>query len=120
MTGNNPSTAIDWIDPDEAPDLSTPEYQAKFAAARVRPGRPSIGKAPKVHIGFRLAADVVESIKASGPGYNVRVEQALREAGFGAAHKASLMESLAMAVGKKPSTAKQAANRQEAKPKRRA
>jgi uncharacterized protein (DUF4415 family) len=44
--------------------------------------RPKV-KAPKVHIGFRLAADVVTSIKATGPGYNARVEHALREAGFG-------------------------------------
>jgi uncharacterized protein (DUF4415 family) len=42
---------------------------------------------PKVHIGFRLAADVVESVRASGAGYNVRVEQALRAAGFGAKAK---------------------------------
>ena len=43
---------------------------------------------PKVHIGFRLAADVVESLKASGAGYNARVEQALRAAGFGGPKKA--------------------------------
>jgi hypothetical protein len=42
-------------------------------------GRPK-AEAPKVHIGFRLAADIVESIKATGRGYNARVEQALREA----------------------------------------
>ena len=29
-----------WIDDDDAPDLSTPEYQAKFAAASPRRGRP--------------------------------------------------------------------------------
>lgn len=29
-----------WIDEDEAPDLSTPEYQAKFAAAATRRGPP--------------------------------------------------------------------------------
>ncbi|HEY1454840.1 MAG TPA: BrnA antitoxin family protein [Roseiarcus sp.] len=45
-------------------------------------GRPK-AEAPKVHIGFRLASDVVASIKASGRGYNARVEQALRAAGFG-------------------------------------
>jgi len=49
-------------------------------------GRPK-AEAPKVHIGFRLASDVVASIKASGRGYNARVEQALREAGFGAKGK---------------------------------
>ena len=39
MTGNKPSTATDWIDSDDAPDLSTPEYQAKLAATPVRRGR---------------------------------------------------------------------------------
>ena len=35
---------------------------------------------PKVHVGFRLSADVVEAVRASGKGYNVRVDEALREA----------------------------------------
>jgi len=51
------------------------------AAARFRRrGRPIIGEAPKMHIGFRLAADVVEGIRATGRGYNARVEKVLREA----------------------------------------
>ncbi len=49
---------------------------------RRKAGRPK-ATAPKVHVGFRLAQDVVASIKASGRGYNARVEQVLREAGFG-------------------------------------
>lgn len=44
-----------------------------------RLGRPPVAR-PKVHIGFRLAADVVEAIRASGRGYNARVERVLREA----------------------------------------
>jgi uncharacterized protein (DUF4415 family) len=55
------------------------EAMAEF---RRKLGRPKV-EAPKVHIGFRLAPDVVASIKASGRGYNARVEQALRAAGFG-------------------------------------
>jgi uncharacterized protein (DUF4415 family) len=55
------------------------EAMAEF---RRKLGRPKAA-APKMHIGFRLASDVVASIKASGRGYNARVEQALREAGFG-------------------------------------
>ena len=42
-------------------------------------GRPPM-EAPKEHVSFRLAADVVAGIKATGPGYNVRVERVLREA----------------------------------------
>ena len=82
MTGNKRTMAVGWIDPDDAPDLSTPDYQAKLAATAVRRGRPK-AKAPKVRIGFRLSADVVASVRASGHGYNARVEQALRKAGFG-------------------------------------
>jgi uncharacterized protein (DUF4415 family) len=59
-----------------------PELIEAMAEFRRKLGRPR-AKTPKVHIGFRLASDVVASIKASGPGYNARVEQALRDAGFG-------------------------------------
>ena len=59
-----------------------PELIEAMAEFRHKLGCPR-AEAPKVHIGFRLAADVVESVRASGPGYNARVEQALREAGFG-------------------------------------
>ena len=46
---------------------------------RAQGGRPRLVR-PKVHVGFRLAADVVEGIKATGRGYNARVERVLREA----------------------------------------
>jgi uncharacterized protein (DUF4415 family) len=59
-----------------------PELIEAMAEFRRKLGRPK-AEAPKVHIGFRLASDVVASIKASGRGYNARVEQALRDAGFG-------------------------------------
>ena len=42
-------------------------------------GRPKLER-PKAHIGFRLAADVIEGIKATGRGYNARVEKVLRDA----------------------------------------
>ena len=42
-------------------------------------GRPPVA-APKIHIGFRLAADVVHAIRATGRGYNARVEKVLRDA----------------------------------------
>lgn len=48
-------------------------------AAWKRIGRPPVAT-PKVHIGFRLAADVVNAIRASGRGYNARVERVLRDA----------------------------------------
>ena len=48
---------------------------------RKKLGRPR-SESPKVHIGFRLSADLVERIRASGRGYNARVEEALRKADF--------------------------------------
>jgi uncharacterized protein (DUF4415 family) len=42
-------------------------------------GRPPVAS-PKVHIGFRLAADVVQAVRATGRGYNARVEKVLRDA----------------------------------------
>jgi uncharacterized protein (DUF4415 family) len=77
-----------------------PEFIEAMKEFRRKLGRPK-AQAPKVHIGFRLASDVVASIKASGRGYNARVEQALRAAGFGDKIK---RESSKM--GKPASTAK--------------
>jgi uncharacterized protein (DUF4415 family) len=44
-----------------------------------RVGRPPV-ESPKVHISFRLASDVVDGIRATGRGYNARVEKVLRDA----------------------------------------
>ena len=44
-----------------------------------RRGRPPVDS-PKVRIGFRLAPDIVRGIRATGRGYNARVERVLREA----------------------------------------
>lgn len=54
-------------------------FPDQFKTLKAKGGRPPIEQ-PKIHIGFRLATDVVEGIRASGPGYNARVERALREA----------------------------------------
>jgi uncharacterized protein (DUF4415 family) len=48
-------------------------------AAFRRRGRPPV-ESPKVRVGFRLAVDVVAGIRATGRGYNARVERVLREA----------------------------------------
>lgn len=55
------------------------QSQAPAATGRRASGRPK-AETPKVHVGFRLAADVVEGIKQTGKGYNARVEDVLREA----------------------------------------
>lgn len=86
-------------------DLGMVEAMAEF---RRKLGRPK-AEAPKIHIGFRLSSDVVASIRASGPGYNARVEQALREAGFGKKIKreSSLKITKAASAAKKRRSARQ-------------
>ena len=75
-------------------EVGEPTKEAAEAAVAIEEEAVALNKTarskaegPKIHIGFRLAADVVGSLKASGPGYNARVEQALRAAGFGASEK---------------------------------
>jgi uncharacterized protein (DUF4415 family) len=76
MTANKPSTAL--ASDDEAPDLSTPEWRAKFAAAKVKRGRkPS--PSPKVSTTIRLDRDVIAAFRAGGDGWQSRINAALRE-----------------------------------------
>ncbi len=48
-------------------------------AMRNKGGRPR-AETPKVHMGFRFDAELAQSIKAKGKGYNARVEKVLRDA----------------------------------------
>jgi uncharacterized protein (DUF4415 family) len=79
MTGNRNSTAQDWTDDEDAPDLSTPEWQDKLARVAVRRGRPRSAR-PKVSTTIRLDADVLAYFRASGPGWQSRVNALLRAA----------------------------------------
>jgi uncharacterized protein (DUF4415 family) len=56
---------------------SFPELAA-YSAAKKR-GRPK-SAAPKKLQSFKLSQDVIAAIKASGAGYNTRVEKVLRDA----------------------------------------
>ena len=55
--------------------MGFPEQHATWK----KTGRPRLA-APKKHIGFRLSSDVVDGVRATGKGYNARVEKVLREA----------------------------------------
>jgi uncharacterized protein (DUF4415 family) len=94
-----------------------PGMVAAMTDFRRKVGRPK-AVAPKVHVGFRLAPDVVASIKASGRGYNARVEQALRQAGFGGEEERKA--PLKKAAAKKAAAAKKRRAERLAAAKRRA
>jgi uncharacterized protein (DUF4415 family) len=76
MTASKRSTAP--VSDDEAPDLSAPEWQTKFQAAKVRRDRkPSA--APKISTTIRLDPDVVAAFRDDGPGWQSRINAALQE-----------------------------------------
>jgi len=77
MSANKKSLKPDWQDPDDAPDLSTPEWQAIFDKAPVRRGRPPLDE-PKVSTTIRLDADVLAAYRAEGPGWQTRMNDVLR------------------------------------------
>lgn len=64
---------------DEAPDLSDPYWVKKFSRAKVRRGRPKAA-VTKVSTTLRLDPDVLETFKADGPGWQSRMNEALRRA----------------------------------------
>jgi len=77
MNAKKPSTERGWTDPDDAPDLSAPEWRKKFSVAHVRRGRPKAEK-PKVSTTIRLDADIVDYFRAGGPGWQSRINETLR------------------------------------------
>ena len=85
MTKNKKSFVEEWVDPDDAPDLSTPEWRAKIEQADlyhgdvlVRRGRPPSDD-PKISTTIRLDADIVAKFRAQGPKWQTRINEALRE-----------------------------------------
>jgi len=81
MNASKPITApvLDDIFADDAPDLTTPYWAAKMAAATIQRGRPRAAT-PKVSTTIRLDADVLAAFKAQGSGWQSRINAALRKA----------------------------------------
>ena len=86
MTASKKPIRTSWIDPDDAPDDSTPKWREKFARADlregnkiVRRGRPPLAH-PKQSVNLRLDIEVIEHFKASGPGWQTRINERLRQA----------------------------------------
>lgn len=72
------TTQADWVDPDDAPDLSTPYWQEQFAKAKVTRGRPKIAVV-KRSTTIRLDADIIEKFRAQGPRWQSRINEVLKE-----------------------------------------
>lgn len=76
MNENKPYMDLD--SDNDLPDLATPEWQAKFAQTLVQRGRPKAA-VTKISTTIRLDPDVLAAFKADGPGWQTRINQALRK-----------------------------------------
>lgn len=93
MNGKSQNTPTEWVDPDDAPELTaeffnraTPmiggrevsiEEFTRIARKSVPLGRPRIAN-PKVSVTIRYDADIVAAFKAGGEGWQTRMNDALR------------------------------------------
>jgi uncharacterized protein (DUF4415 family) len=78
---SNDDTQSTWTDPDDAPELDDEWFEkADFMIGRkvIRRGRPS-GSA-KQPVSLRLDKDVLAHFRAGGPGWQSRMNEALRKA----------------------------------------
>ncbi|WPO97960.1 BrnA antitoxin family protein [Pseudomonas sp. HR96] len=81
MNENKSDTAAAWVDPDEAPELTAAffvqadEFQG---ARRVRRGRPK-ADVVRERITIRLEPDVLAQFRATGPGWQTRMNAALAD-----------------------------------------
>jgi uncharacterized protein (DUF4415 family) len=84
MNAKSNATGTAWVDPDDAPELN----DAFFARADeyvgeklVRRGRPIGSKkaSPKKQTTIRFDPEVLEQLKATGRGWQTRVNDAMRE-----------------------------------------
>ena len=67
----------DGVDEDDRP--ATPEeLQAGLEAARRKRGRPA-GSGTKEQVAIRFDRDVLAALRATGPGWQTRVNEAMRE-----------------------------------------
>lgn len=82
MSKKKPVIKSEWIDPDDAPELTQEWFDSADyyeGGKLVRPGRPK-SDAAKESISLRLDPDVLAFFRATGPGWQTRINAALRKA----------------------------------------
>ena len=93
MKENSKHSISTWVDPDDAPEI-TPDLllrgekkigecavsdnEFRDAVKKTRAGRP-ISKNPKLLVSMRYDAEVIEYFKATGKGWQTRMNQVLSE-----------------------------------------
>ena len=90
MRRNGKNTSPTWTDPDEAPELTDDVFaraELRDGDRVLRPGqgtltrrgRPKLDR-PKRQVTLRLDADLVERLRATGRGWQSRVNEILKKA----------------------------------------
>ncbi len=80
MNANKPATPTTWVDPDDAPELTDAFFERAdvYAGDRlVRRGRPKAA-ATKESVKLRLDADLLAALRATGDGWQTRINDTLR------------------------------------------
>jgi uncharacterized protein (DUF4415 family) len=90
MGGKDKKSKSSWVDPDDAPEWSDDVFERaelrhgdKVVRAATgtltKRGRPKLEN-PKRQVTLRLDGDVLDRFRASGAGWQVRINEALRKA----------------------------------------
>jgi uncharacterized protein (DUF4415 family) len=83
MPKKKPSGAKPWVDPDDAPELTPEHFQRAdvyVGDALVRRGRGRLrSAAAKQQVTIRLDPELLEKLRATGPGWQTRLNDAVRE-----------------------------------------
>jgi uncharacterized protein (DUF4415 family) len=81
MQKNAAASKPEWVDPDDAPELTDEWFdKADFKIGRkvIRRGRP-VGSAKRL-VSLRIDQAVLDRFRADGPGWQSRINEALRKA----------------------------------------
>ena len=91
MTGSKKNTRRNWVDPDDAPELTDDFFERAEVAIGgkvIRPARGTLTRpagrpksdAPKKSVHLRLSPDVLAHFRSTGPGWQTRIDETLRKA----------------------------------------
>ncbi len=81
MNANKRATPTEWVDPDDAPELTDAFFEEadEYVGDKlVRRGRPKADKL-KVRLTLRYDAEVVDAFRETGKGWQTRMNAALRD-----------------------------------------
>ena len=81
MTAKKENIKNTWVDPDDAPELTDTWFETADLYKEgklVRRGRPKLEN-PKVATSIRYDANIIEAFKATGKGWQGRMNDALAE-----------------------------------------